>query len=100
MVNIIWEKETEEKFKKMLEKIPVVLRSIAKEKVGKKAESLTQRADRLEVSEKDLVDAFFSETPGGFHGPMKVDMESLSIDYQKYGYAKDEWKKILEGKIK
>ena len=24
------------------------------------------------------------ETPFGFHGPMKMDMEALGIDYEKY----------------
>ena len=28
------------------------------------------------------------ETPFGFHGPMKLDMEELGIDYKKYGYEK------------
>ena len=95
MNSIPWEKNTEEKFKQMMKKIPVVLRGIAQEKVSKKAESLASQENRSQVTEKDMVEAFFKETPGGFHGPMKVDMESVGIDYTKYGYEKDEWKKFM-----
>jgi len=95
MSEITWGKEVEVKFKQMLEKIPTVLRPIAQEKVGKRAEKFAQEAGRLKITERDMVDAFFAETPGGFHGPMKVDMESLGIDYTKYGYERDEWKKMF-----
>ena len=76
----------EEKFRQMIERIPVFLRAIAQEKVSQKAESITRQENRREVTEKDMVDAFFSETPFGFHGPMKSDMEALGIDYTKYGH--------------
>ncbi len=90
-MTVIWEKNTEQKFKQMIEKIPVFLRSMAQEKVGKGAESLAAKDHRVEVSEKDMVDAFFLETPFGFQGPMKTDMEDLGIDYVKYGHAKNPW---------
>ena len=83
---IPWDKTTEEKFKQMTAKIPVFLRGIAQDKVSKRAESLVQKDNRIEVTEKDMVDAFFLETPFGFHGPMKTDMESLGINSTKYGY--------------
>ena len=86
--NVIWDKTTEEKFLRMIEKIPIFLRGIAKEKVSKKAESTVGKENRAEVCEKDMVDAFFSETPFGFHGPMKSDMEALGIDYTQYGYKR------------
>ncbi len=100
MADIQWEKTTEEKFRKMLEKIPIFMRPIAEDKVSKKAVSLVQADNRTEIVEKDLVDAFFAETPGGFHGPMKVDMEALGIDYTEYGYERDEWKNIFKAKDK
>lgn len=86
-MSVGWEKDTEAKFSQMVEKVPVFLRGLAQEKVGKKAEGLAQAAGREEVTEKDLVDAFFAETPFGFHGPMKTDMEALGIDYAQYGHA-------------
>lgn len=85
---IVWEKMTQEKFRQMIEKIPIFLRGIAEKKVSKKAESIARQENRREVVEKDMVDAFFSETPFGFHGPMKSDMEELDIDYAKYGHEK------------
>ena len=95
MSQINWDKKAEEKFKELLAKIPVFMRGIAQEKVSKKAESLARQENRPQVTEKDMVDAFFSETPSGFHGPMKVDLEAVGIDYTKYGHEKDEWKKIM-----
>lgn len=83
-----WEKTTQEKFKQLLDKIPVFLRGIAEEKVSKRAEAIAQKENHPEVTEKDLVDAFFAETPFGFHGPMKCDMEEMGIDYVKHGYEK------------
>ena len=85
---IEWEKNTEERFRQMIGKIPVFLRDIAKEKVGKKAESIAAAENRSQVTEKEMIDAFFTETPFGFHGPMKSDMEEFGIDYTKYGYKR------------
>jgi len=83
-----WEKDTEEKFKKIVDKVPMFLREMAKTKVATKAEKLAEAAGRGAVSEKDLVDAFFSETPFGFHGPLKCDLEALGVDYVKYGHPR------------
>ena len=83
-----WDKTAKENFETVLAKIPVFLRSIASTKVSQRAEMNARNENHLEVSEKDVVDAFFKETPFGFHGPMKMDMETLGIDYKKYGYSK------------
>ena len=85
---VSWDKTTQEKFNQLLGKIPIFLRGIAEKKVSQKAESITRQENRREVTEKDMVDAFFSETPFGFHGPMKSDMEEFGIDYAKYGHPK------------
>lgn len=81
-----WDETAEEKFHQMITKVPVFLRGIAKEKVSRKAEYLAGQEGRSQVSEKDMVDAFFAETPFGFHGPMKNDMKEIGIDYTLYGY--------------
>ena len=86
-MDIAWNKDADEKFKLLIAKVPVFLRGIAEEKVSKSAQSLAQKENRIEITEKDLVDAFFQETPFGFHGPMKTDMEAVGIDYKKYGYT-------------
>ena len=85
---INWKKSTREKFDLMIGKIPVFLRSIAEKKVLEKVESIVRQENRSEISEKDMVDAFFAATPFGFHGPMKSDMEEFGIDYKKYGHEK------------
>ena len=87
-MSISWEKTTEEKFQQMIAKVPIFLRDLARDKVSQKAENLVKAANRQEITEKDIVDAFFAETPFGFHGPMKCDMETLGIDYIKHGYTK------------
>jgi len=88
IMDIRWDKMAEEKFKQMIEKVPVFMRGMAQEKVSKKAQELVKKDNRVEITEKDMVDAFFEATPFGFHGPMKTDMETLGIDYTKYGYQR------------
>jgi hypothetical protein len=81
-----WDTTAKENFEVVLAKIPVFLRPIAAKKVSEKAENIARSENRSEVSPKDVVDAFFMETPFGFHGPMKMDMKASGIDYEKYGY--------------
>jgi hypothetical protein len=85
---INWEKDTQEKFQQMLSKIPAVLRGTAEKRVTRRAERIVREDNRSTIGEKDMVDAFFAETPFGFHGPMKTDMRALQIDYMKYGHPK------------
>ena len=82
-----WDSETLKNFEKILEDIPAMLRGVAESRVSKKAESLALEDARTEITEKNMVDAFFSETPGGFLGPMTLSMEELNIDYKKYGHG-------------
>ena len=83
---IPWDKPSYEKFQTILEQIPPMIRGIAETRVSKKAESIVREANRAEISEKDMVDAFFAETPPGFIPPMKASMQELGIDYTKYGH--------------
>ena len=83
---ISWDGQTEQQFEQLIVKIPIFLRDMAKAKVLKKAQSLVRQDNRAAIEEKDMVDAFFSETPFGFHGPLKADMEEIKIDYVQYGY--------------
>lgn len=87
-MSIQWEQDTLAKFEQLIGKVPVFLREIARDKVTKKAESLVVKEGRGEITEKDMVDAFFAETPFGFHGPMKNDMQECGIDYTSYGHAR------------
>jgi len=87
-MSVVWDKETENKFNQLIEKIPSAMQSFARGKISKKAESLVIDDGRNEIKEKDMVDAFFAETPFGFHGPMKTDMETVGIDYAQYGHSR------------
>lgn len=84
---IVWEKATEEKLFKILEQIPDMIRGIAEARVCRKAEDLVRAQNKWIINEKDMVDAFFAETPGGFMPLMKNSMKELGIDYGQYGYS-------------
>jgi len=81
-----WEEESQKSFEKILEEIPAMIRGVAETRVTKKAQSLVSEDGRTVITEKDMVDAFFAETPGGFLPPMKASMEDLGIDYKQYGH--------------
>ncbi len=85
---LAWEPEALKKYHLMIEKVPIFLRGMAKDKVDKELLKITQAADFKQLTEKELIDAFFAATPFGFHGPMKCDMEEFGLDYQKYGYER------------
>lgn len=87
-MEISWNKDTKDKFKQLIVKMPIFLRATAERELVKKAESLVAKGNRSEITEKDMVDAFFAETPMGFQGMMKNDLASLGIDYTQYGYEK------------
>ena len=83
----MWDKAAQADFEAVIAKVPEFLRAIARKKVSQKAEALAREAKRAEVNQKDVIDSLFLETPFGFHGPLKMDMEALGIDYKKYGYS-------------
>lgn len=83
---IQWDKAVEEKFQKILLEIPDMIRGIAETRVAKKAENIIRQENRLVITEKDMVDAFFAETPAGFMGAMKNSMKELGIDFTQYGH--------------
>ncbi|MFC1510734.1 hypothetical protein ACFL49_03640 [Candidatus Omnitrophota bacterium] len=81
-----WEEGAQKNFEKILEEIPAMIRGVAEARVTKKAQALVSDDGRSVIEEKDMVNAFFAETPGGFLPPMKASMEELGIDYVQYGY--------------
>ncbi len=83
---ITWEKSTEEKLFKILEQIPDMIRGIAEARVCRKAEDIVRAQNRLVIEERDMVDAFFAETPGGFLPLMRNSMKELGINYAQYGH--------------
>ena len=85
---ITWDKSTEEKFQKILEQIPDMVRGIAEARISRKAENILKEQGRWVIGEKDMIDAFFAETPPAFMGAMKNGMDELGIDYTQYGYTR------------
>ncbi len=83
-----WDKTTQDNFQILLEQIPDLIRGIAETRVSKKAESMIRQENRWIISEKDMVAAFFAETPPAFLSTMKSGMQELGIDYTQYGYEK------------
>ncbi|MGE0269346.1 MAG: hypothetical protein AB7S78_12925 [Candidatus Omnitrophota bacterium] len=86
---IEWEEATMVKFEKMLNKMPFFARPMVEIPVAKKAKDMAKKSNRTLVIEKDLVDAFFEVTPFGFHGPLMTDMDTVGINYKKYGHPID-----------
>lgn len=86
-VILIWEPRAKQMYDAMLKKVPVWLRETAQKKMDKFLLHRQVHQGVTVLQEKDLVDAFFDQTPFGFHGLMKSDMESLKIDYRQYGYS-------------
>jgi|CXWL01.1.fsa_nt_gi hypothetical protein len=84
---ITWDKPAEEKFLKILEDIPEMIRGIAEARACRKAEDIVRAQNRQVIGEKDMVDAFFAETPGGFMPVMKNSMRQIGLDYTQYGHA-------------
>jgi len=83
---ISWDKPTEEKFLTILKQIPDMVRGIAETRINKKAEAIVRENSRAVIEEKDMVAAFFAETPAAFRGAMKQSMVDLKIDFKGYGY--------------
>ncbi|PIQ89207.1 MAG: hypothetical protein COV72_04190 [Candidatus Omnitrophica bacterium CG11_big_fil_rev_8_21_14_0_20_42_13] len=84
-----WDKTTQDKFKQMIEKIPVFHRRITESVVTKKAEKNAASRNAAEVEEQDVISAFFSDVPSPFYGMMVRLLEKSGFDYKKYGYPKE-----------
>ena len=79
-----WEKTTEERFKKILSKMPIFHRHITEVTATEKAETnARQRGSRI-VEEEDLMRAMFSEVPLQFYSLMIKLLDDAGFDYKKY----------------
>lgn len=79
-----WEKTTEERFKKMLSKMPIFHRHMTEVgAIARAEENATARGSRI-VEEEDLMRAMFSEVPLQFYSLMIRILENVGFDYKKY----------------
>lgn len=81
---IDWEPNARRKYEKMITKIPLFHREIAKIVVDKKAPMLARERGADMVQEQDIVRAFFSEVPMAFYSLMIRLLQEAGFDYKKY----------------
>ncbi len=86
---MIWEVETERKFKTLISKIPVFHRHITESVVRRQAEIVAAARNAPVVGEQDVVAAFFSDVPSPFYSMMVRLLGQNGFDYKKYGFPKN-----------
>jgi Protein of unknown function (DUF2621) len=86
---MIWETETENKFKILISKIPVFHRHITESVVRGRAAEIAAKRNAVSVSEQDVVAAFFSDVPSPFYSMMLRLLEQNGFDYRKYGFPRN-----------
>jgi hypothetical protein len=79
-----WEPAAEAKYRRMITKIPLFHRDIARQVVDKKAVANAQERGSGLVEEEDIVRAFFSEVPMTFYSLMIRLLQEAGFDYKKY----------------
>ena len=79
-----WERDALDKYNRIIEKIPLFHREIAKRVVDKQARinCLARRGQKVE--EADIVTAFFSEVPMTFYSLMVRLLDEVGFDYKKF----------------
>jgi hypothetical protein len=85
LTTMTWEKITEERFKKMLSKMPIFHRHMTEVGATQKAEALARERGSRVVEEEDLLRAMFSEVPLQFYSLMVRILDNVGFDYKKYG---------------
>ena len=85
---MIWEAETDKKFKTLISKIPVFHRHITESVVRGQAEKIASSRNCGQVEERDVISAFFSDVPSPFYSMMIRLLEQAGFDYKKYGFPK------------
>ncbi|MCK9603193.1 MAG: hypothetical protein M0R66_02265 [Candidatus Omnitrophica bacterium] len=86
---MIWETNTQEKFKLLISKIPVFHRRLTEEAVTKRAREIVASRNAGQIEEEDVVAAFFSDVPSPFYSMMVRLLEQTGFDYKKYGFPKN-----------
>lgn len=84
MPSINWNPDVEKKFREIVSKMPLFHRRIAENLVKERAELIAQERNKAEVSEEELVQAFFQEVPPAFKEMMKKLLGEMGVAYGKY----------------
>ena len=83
-IQLEWERIALEKYKKVIQRIPLFHREIAQKVVDKKAVLNAQERGSNFVEECDILRAFFSEVPNAFYSLMIRLLDEVGFDYKKY----------------
>lgn len=86
---MIWETQTQNKFKILIGKIPVFHRRITESVVSRRAEDIALDRKCSQVEDQDVIAAFFTDVPSPFYSMMVRLLGQNGFDYKKYGYPKE-----------
>ena len=81
---IKWDQQAFDKYQKMITKIPLFHREIAKIVVDKRAPIFAQERGSSIVEEQDIVRAFLAEVPLAFYSLMIRLFQEVGFDYKQY----------------
>ncbi len=79
-----WDPVSKEKYEKMITKIPLFHREIAKQVVNKKAVINAKERGAQAVEEEDIVRAFLTEVPMTFYSLMVRLFDEVGFNYKDY----------------
>ena len=74
-----WDGPASELMERLILDVPFLLRSIAKRAVRRKSGTLAADRGLASVTAVEVRDAFLSETPGPFQGPMRESLKKLGL---------------------
>ena len=81
---IPWDKDAQEKYNRMIVRIPLFHRTIADKVAHKRAELNAHERGASVVEESDIVRAFLTEVPMAFYSLMIKIMNDVGFNYQPY----------------
>lgn len=87
---MIWEAQTQNKFKILISKIPVFHRRITESVVTQQAEKIATGRNCSQVEDQDVIAAFFTDAPSPFYSMMVRLLGQNGFDYKKHGFPREE----------
>ncbi|PIQ90049.1 MAG: hypothetical protein COV71_06540 [Candidatus Omnitrophica bacterium CG11_big_fil_rev_8_21_14_0_20_41_12] len=87
---MIWEAQTQNKFKILISKIPVFHRRITESVVTQQAEKIAAGRNCNQVEDQDVIAAFFTDVPSPFYSMMVRLLGQNGFDYKKYGFPRED----------
>ena len=82
--SIEWEKTALDKYTKMVARIPLFHREIARRVAHDKAELNARERGSARVEESDIIQAFLTEVPRAFYSLMIRICDEVGFDYRPY----------------